>query len=170
MSINGGPVATGFRSQNSLKSRYATPATDLLNHDLWTVARRLKNIQILNQDALKVLKRYRKAADALIYFDPTYLPDTRVQKKGYGKFEETVKFHIEAADILHELPGMVIVSGYQSELYVDLYESHGWRRVDKEAQVNGGDSKTESLWLSPAILKYRNLPLLSHLEEAPIEP
>ena len=49
MSINGGPLATGFRVQNSILSRYATTATDLVNHDLLTVAARLKNVRPLRR-------------------------------------------------------------------------------------------------------------------------
>jgi hypothetical protein len=41
-----------------------------------------------------------------------------------------------------------VVSGYACELYHDLYEVHGWQRVDTEAQTNG-QKRTESLWLNP---------------------
>lgn len=149
MSINGGPVPTGFRTVNSIDSRGSSPATDLLNHDLWTVARRLKNIQITNVKAEVLLKRYRKAADVLIYLDPPYLPDERTQKKGYGKYEVGTDFHIDTAEMLRALPGMVVISGKPCELYAQLYEDHGWLRVDKEARANSGATKIESLWLSP---------------------
>ena len=149
MSVNGGPLPTGFRTQNSIGSRFATPATDLLKHDLWAVAMRLKNVQILNEDALRMLKRYQNAPDALIYFDPPYVQDTRTYQNGYSNFETGTNFHNEAAAICAALPGYVIVSGYACPLYTELYEAQGWTRRDREAQTNSGGKRTESLWLSP---------------------
>jgi DNA adenine methylase len=149
MSVHGGPVPTGFRTQNSIGSRYATPATDLIKHDLWNVAGRLKNLQILNEDALITLSRYDNAPDALIYFDPPYPTDTRTFKKGYAGLDMDSDFHTEAADILRRLPGYVVVSGYACPLYAELYEAHGWQRVDRMAQTNSGGKRVESLWLNP---------------------
>ncbi|MCB0763014.1 MAG: hypothetical protein KDC12_15925, partial [Flavobacteriales bacterium] len=62
--------------------------------------------------------------------------------------------------------GYVVVSGYACDLYTELYESHGWHRVDKEAQTNSGGKRIESLWLSPRTYaalfeKYADLPLFS---------
>jgi site-specific DNA-adenine methylase len=87
--------------------------------------------------------------DALIYFDAPYLHSERVQKSGYGVYEVDAAFHVESAETLRTLPGMVVVSGKKCDLYTELYEDHGWPRVDIEARSNGGEDKTESLWLSP---------------------
>jgi len=57
--------------------------------------------------------------------------------------------HIEAAALLRSCQGYVVVSGYACDLYTELYEAHGWHRVDKEAQTNSGGKRIESLWLSP---------------------
>lgn len=149
MSVNGGPLPTGFRAQNAIGSRFATPATDLLNHDLWSVSRRLKNIQILNEDAVTTLERYTRASDALIYFDPPYLPETRSYQNGYAGFDSGIELHFRAAEVLHTLPGYVVISGYACPLYADLFESRGWIRRDREIQTNSGGKRTESIWLSP---------------------
>ena len=45
--------------------------------------------------------------------------------------------------------GFTIVSGYACPLYHDLYEAHGWRRVDRPALNNSGNVRMESIWLSP---------------------
>ena len=42
---------------------------------------------------------------------------------------------------------------YACSLYTELYETHGWHRVDKEAQTNSGGKRIESLWLSPRTWK-----------------
>ena len=44
----------------------------------------------------------------------------------------------------------MLVSGYSSRLYEQLYEVHGWQRVDRDFQANSGSTRTESLWISPA--------------------
>jgi len=51
---------------------------------------------------------------------------------------------------LKGLKGMVIVSGYRSELYDKLF--YGWHREDKVAMADGARPRTESLWFSPNFL------------------
>lgn len=156
MSINGGPTATGFRCQNSLKSRYASPPSDLVDHDLHAIIKRLKNVQVLNEDALKMLTRYEGVFDVLIYFDPPYLPEKRGNKNGYSDHEVSEDFHIQASELLLKVPGHVVVSGYESELYNDLYE--GFTQVKTEGRTNSGASKTECLYIAPQTAEALKLP------------
>ena len=74
---------------------------------------------------------------------------TRTGGAGYHEYEFSDLDHIKASEVLKQCFGYVIVNGYSCQLYTDLYESYGWRRVDKEAQVSGGGKRIESLWLSP---------------------
>lgn len=164
MSIHGGPVPTGFRHQLSIASRYATPATDILRHDLWTVARRLKNVQVLSGDALELIDKLAKYDDPLIYFDPPYPKDTRTHQSGYGDNDQDLGFHVDAAALLRQCHGPVVVSGYACDLYGDLYEAHGWRRVDRSTQANSGAIRVESIWLNPIAAAWRDrsdLPLFT---------
>ena len=108
---------------------------------------RLQRVQIDNRDACDVIGRYDNA-DTLIYFDPPYIKATRHQADIY-RLEVDQDFHIQAADLLRQCAGYVIVSGYACLLYTELYETHDWHRVDKEAQTNSGGKRIESLWLSP---------------------
>lgn len=55
----------------------------------------------------------------------------------------------ELADAVHELQGMVVVSGYQCSLYDELFSD--WRRIDRQARADGAALRVESLWLSPNI-------------------
>ncbi len=57
--------------------------------------------------------------------------------------------HQEAAALLRDCAGYVVISGYACPLYAELYEAYGWVRRDKEAQTNSGGKRTESIWLSP---------------------
>lgn len=112
-----------------------------------TVANRFKYVQIENKEASYVIERYGHK-NTLIYFDPPYVKETRSSGTVY-RYEVDNKFHIEIAELLHKTKAFVVVSGYNCQLYETLYGD--WYRIDKESQVNGGGSKTESLWLSPNI-------------------
>lgn len=111
------------------------------------VASRLLGVQIENKTYTETIERY-DAVDALIYLDPPYVPNTRSQNGVYA-FEWSDSEHISAGAMLRQAAGYVVVSGYACPLYTELYEDHGWHRVDKEAQTNSGGKRIESLWLSP---------------------
>ena len=53
--------------------------------------------------------------------------------------------HIKLADILNNLKGMVLVSGYPSELYNELYK--GWIRREKAVKADGHGDRVEVLWM-----------------------
>ena len=53
--------------------------------------------------------------------------------------------HIRLADELRDLKGAVIVSGYPSPLYEDLYA--GWERSECAALAHGAAKRTEVLWM-----------------------
>ena len=43
--------------------------------------------------------------------------------------------------------GAVVLSGYASPMYDDLYR--GWQRIERAALADGAKVRTEVLWLSP---------------------
>lgn len=113
---------------------------------LYQIAERFMGVQVEQLPALECITRY-DTPDTLVYFDPPYVLDKRTSGKEYT-FEVDTQFHIEAAATLRKSQGFAVVSGYACQLYHDLYEIHGWQRVDTEAQTNG-EKRTESIWLSP---------------------
>ena len=59
--------------------------------------------------------------------------------------------HMKLLKTLLELEGMVMLSGYPSELYDDVLK--GWNRVETKARISAGrgtDTRTECLWINPA--------------------
>lgn len=112
---------------------------------LWQVVDRLKGVQIENDDALSVIRRF-DTPETLFYCDPPYLPETR-ERNGRYKEEVTKEYHCQLAATLNSIQGKAIISGYQSQLYDELYA--GWRRVEKRTATNGRAIATECLWLSP---------------------
>lgn len=121
---------------------------------LYDIAKRLLGVQIENRDALKLIT-LTDSFDTFFYFDPPYLGETRASKAEYTIEASDIDFHIAAGKLLNTVMGYVIISGYTSSLYTELYEFQGWHRIDKEAQTNG-EKRIESLWLSPRTYKALN--------------
>lgn len=117
------------------------------NTHLEEIASRLKGVQIENKSYGEIVQMYDHPNN-LFFFDPPYVQSERSSPNTYA-IEWTDDDHTEAADILRQAAGYVVVSGYACSLYTELYENHGWQRVDKEAQTNSGGKRIESLWLSP---------------------
>ncbi len=112
---------------------------------------RLKRVEILHQPAVKAIRRFDDR-EALIYCDPPYLHETRHPntRDVYGVEMDSAD-HAELAKALNECESKVVLSGYPSQLYDDLYRS--WYRVvfDMPNHSAGGRKKArrrEVLWLN----------------------
>jgi DNA adenine methylase len=159
MGISGSPHSnTGWRviknidtAPNGLLSWFYVD----LSH-LEAAAQRLKAVQIENRPYDEVVAEYDHPA-ALIYFDPPYVSHSRSSKKEYA-IEWHDDEHIAAAGVLHQAEGFVVVSGYATALYKELYEDRGWLRVNRQSATNSGGSRVESLWLSPKTAAALNRP------------
>jgi DNA adenine methylase len=127
---------------------------------LYEIHERLKNVQIENTDALKLIRTLAFYRDdkscSLIYCDPPYIHDTRNTEKEYV-FEQNNDFHKELVSVLLKVKGHKILSGYQHEIYQPLIEA-GWTMLTKEivtrVNVNCKDyqsnkTRTECLYCSP---------------------
>jgi len=151
-----------WRSMYNHRTRPRSATADMIEIDhLDEISCRLRHVQLECRDALEVFEKYDNE-DALTYLDPPYLPETRVNKDYYPDEWDKTK-HIDAAKLACKARGMVIVSGYTSDLYRDLYENHGWERVDRSAVAQRGAKRVESLWLSPKVVAALNLPVQQKL-------
>jgi DNA adenine methylase len=110
------------------------------------VSKRLVQVVIEHDDAIRVIQRNDRP-DALIYIDPPYLTAT-----GHGTRIYTHDFkasdHRKLAEAIQCLQAMVVLSGYPSELYDELF-SH-WQRHERQAHTDSGRARTEVIWLNPA--------------------
>jgi len=112
-------------------------------------ADRLRGVYLENGDALDVIRRW-DAPDVVIYADPPYTWGTRSgagRGDAYGPHEMSDADHVALAEVLRNCRGAVVLSGYRSGLYDELFE--GWQRVESTAWADGGVARTECLWLSP---------------------
>lgn len=106
---------------------------------------RLTGVILECVDALKLLDRH-DSINTLTYLDPPYVPDTRSGK--LYRYEMTNDDHRALAEKNRKSKGMIIISGYPSDLYdQELYSD--WVRVDRKAHTDGGHERIEALWLNP---------------------
>lgn len=109
---------------------------------------RLTNVLIEQRPALHLLKLYDRA-DTLFYVDPPYVHSSRSRSSVLYAHEMMDHEHVELATALHQLKGMVVLSGYGSSLYEDLFRD--WRKIDRSSTAQNGTPRVECLWLSPNI-------------------
>lgn len=149
---------TGWRSQRNWNRGTSITGEWARLDGLLMAADRLKDALIECDDAAAVIQRY-DGARALFYVDPPYVLSSRSQgaKRQRYTHEMTDADHRELATVLHQVQGMVLLSGYRSALYAELYP--GWSMVTKSATTNGNSSAEECLWLSPRATALSNLPL-----------
>lgn len=151
-----GEYNTGWRFQKDDARRLSV--NDEWNNleNLKLAARRLKSVQIECTDALECIDRF-DTPDTLFYCDPPYLFETRWSDEERYAHEMSNDDHIRLAEKLKSVRGMVLISGYPSSLYSELYA--GWRCIQKETKTNGNHNATEALWISPHADDVNHLPL-----------
>jgi DNA adenine methylase len=110
----------------------------------------------------RAICRKHDSPATLHYVDPPYLHVTRSRANrrpdsgGVYRHELTDEEHEALLAGLKSLAGMVVVSGYPSELY-DATLAH-WARVERSAHADGALERTEVLWLNPAAIAARQRP------------
>jgi DNA adenine methylase len=156
----GATASSGFRTGSRLSGSSAAMDWARLPDALAAVVERLRGVIIENRPAVEVLKLY-DAVDALHYCDPPYLLNTRVVHSASNavyRHEMSEDDHRELAETLHRLRGMVVLSGYASDLYdKELYV--GWQRFTTPTRADSGAARTEVLWISPNVLVRPSLEL-----------
>jgi site-specific DNA-adenine methylase len=109
-------------------------------------------LQIWNVDALDYLRSFTPYEDTLIYADPPYLPSTRKTGELY-KHELTEEDHVNLLKKLRSMwPCMVMISGYESELYNDMLND--WNYYSFQTMTRAGMA-TECIWFNyrfPSVL------------------
>lgn len=144
---------TGFRIDT--KRQYGTAQSlwvDYPEH-LGFIGQRLSGVLIENRPAIQILKDH-DAPTTLHYVDPPYVHDTRYSGAKTGRVyrhEMSDADHLDLLNTLLELEGMVMLSGYPSELYSDVLKN--WKCVETSARISAGrgtDIRVECLWVNPA--------------------
>lgn len=138
---------TGFRGQSQRSC--TTPAHDWRNFPdaLRVLIERLQGVVIERKPALEVIEKYDNAS-ALHYVDPPYVHSTRKRVDNARGYHHELKDsdHRQLSELLHTVKGAVILSGYHSPLYDELYGK--WARIERTGPfADGAQERTEVLWM-----------------------
>lgn len=114
-------------------------------------AERLAGVSLECRPAIDVVTNYGKHPNVLLYCDPPYLGSTR--SANYRHEMTSLGQHRELAAALLDCKAAVVLSGYHSPLYDELYD--GWHRAELKAWAGNGirngatktsGDRTEVLW------------------------
>jgi DNA adenine methylase len=114
-------------------------------------AERLHHVSLDCRPALDVIASYGRDADVLLYVDPPYLGTTRGHAHSYQHEMRSTADHEALAGALDQCKATVILSGYHSPLYDELYAD--WHITEISASTQQGNhsagrvqGRTEVLW------------------------
>ncbi len=136
------PPSRGNRRFRRVDPRTAVPPLEAYNGASAAV---LSRFRFLRGDGLTFLKSYPLGPDDLVYLDPPYLLETRTSGRQY-RHEFSREQHIELLSTIGELPCMVMISGYWSQLYADALK--GWNAVHFEVVIHRAIHRTEWVWFN----------------------
>jgi DNA adenine methylase len=142
MAVNGayGETQSGFSysqsyARNGMEAR--VNRWNNLPEKLSLAAKRLKRVRIEKMDARELLKMFSRRPATLVYLDPPYLTNRSVK---YRIDANDNSFHEELLQICNKSICMILISGYNSDLYNDyLTKKNGWYRY--EFEVTTRDTK-----------------------------
>lgn len=156
---------TGFRA-NSHRSG-STAAHDWKNYPecLKQIIERLRGVVIENRNAIESMRQH-DSAETLHYLDPPYKKDTRYRGKKTKVYKHEMEDydHAELCTAANEMRGMVVLSGYNNELYNELLS--GWKRVEHSALADGASPRIECLWLNQAVQSRLSTTLFDMMKDA----
>lgn len=137
--------ATGWRMRSN--AGMGTSLPDYLNayaHRLHGAADRMRRVTIENRDAIELVRDYGTEPTTCIYADPPYLGSTRAANYRIEMLEDDL--HVQLAAALRDCRASVVLSGYASPLYEELYP--GWHRRELKAPtaMSGRAAENEVLW------------------------
>lgn len=127
------------------------------------LADRLASVVIEQCDAAELVERLA-TPDTVVYADPPYVASSRANAGADYRVEGTDDGHRQLAQVLHDTPATVLLSGYHSPLYDDLYGD--WWRIEWPVHVHssntvreGRGQRVEVLWSNRDLTRDLRLPL-----------
>ncbi len=115
--------------------------------EMWTNVNPI-GFELIHDDAINYLNDYRFTGNELIYCDPPYLRETRKKRSRLYKYEYSHQDHMVLLELLKSLPCMVMISGYESPLYIESLKS--WHTHCYQATCHHGVA-TEWLWMNYSV-------------------
>lgn len=138
-----------------------------IDKNLSLVVGRLRGVQFMQRPALKVIQLF-DSLNTLFYLDPPYVADTRVSKRNY-QHEMSDEDHQELLDLLAQIKGRFILSGYMNRLYDSHAKQFGWLCYERGFQNRLAshrefeDELIECLWTNINSVQYQYQQLYNRL-------
>lgn len=142
-------ISTGFRA-NSNRSG-STPAHDWINYPpaIQEIYERLQGVVIENRNYWEICQAH-DTPETLHYLDPPYVHETRTKaRQNKYNYEMTNDDHRLLLERIQTLQGMVVLSGYQTDVYDKLL----WQRYSRKAFADGANKRVEYLWVNPKCME-----------------
>ena len=122
------------------------------------VVERLRGVRVENRDARELVRMFADRPATLMYLDPPYF--TR-REHGYVVDANSQDFHESLLTECNRSKCMLLISGYQNELYDELLsENRGWIKqtvCTQTRDTSGNDyTRTEVLWINSSFLQARD--------------
>lgn len=151
-------VKTGFRSRDNAAGTHAADAWARWPENVASFVERLRGVVVECRDAVEVITLH-DGPETLFYVDPPYVHSTRKPgASGDYAYEMTDEQHRMLATTLTRVEGYVVLSGYRSDIYDEMYA--GWERIDFGHYSGGVNAKnrarTESVWLNERAAQHVN--------------
>ena len=122
-----------------------------IDEQLPQIVERLRTVELSCRPAIEIIRKY-DGPDTLFYGDPPYVHATREpNSRSVYACEMTDEDHRALAKVLHACRGRVVLSGYPSELYLELYGR--WRCIVFDVPIHAPKGKRkarrrECLWFN----------------------
>lgn len=143
---------TGFRLDTKRSSATAQHLWARMPENLAAVGQRFEGVLVENRDAVQCMLDH-DTTSTLHFVDPPYVHDTSVISSRYYRHEMDNNAHLNLLDTVNKLEGMVVLSGYNTDMYNDILT--GWQKQEKQSSAagrKGSVKRLECLWLSPNVL------------------
>lgn len=151
-----GQYRTGFRRTVTAAAKFPAREWRTYPEALMLTIDRLRQVVLEQTDAMTLMPEL-DGAETLFYVDPPYHPSTRSagnrrRGQGYHVYRHELEHddHVALLELLCGLQGMVVLSGYPTELYDQMLVPRGWSRAQRDAYADGGRERVEVLWINPA--------------------
>lgn len=139
-----GELLCGWRSKDDGANGHAAHAWVNYPDQIRVFCERLQGVVLEHRDALVVIRQH-DTPTTLHFVDPPYVRNSRKSRHGYTHDMDDQQ-HRDLHAVLCAVDGAVVLCGYPSELYDELYST--WFSVNrKHVSIMGGE-RTERLWLN----------------------
>ena len=119
------------------------------------VVERLRGVRIENRDVYEIVEMFHNRPATLMYLDPPYFVKRSCE---YTIDSNNLEFHTKLLDVCQRVHCMILISGYENNLYDNLLTpDNGWtkKKIETHTRDTTGTNfpRTEVLWMNAQFVK-----------------